>query len=154
LCDTTGIANPSHVQSLFTEIWCRWPDLNLVAHFHNTRGMGLANVLAALESGIDCFDASLGGLGGCPFAPGASGNVCTEDLVHMLETMGYETGVELDALLGIAADLPGLVGHDVPSQVLKAGRSTRRYPVPGDSDASSQAKIDGMSATCSAVGAP
>jgi hydroxymethylglutaryl-CoA lyase len=149
LCDTTGIANPSQVQRLFAETKSRWPNLELTAHFHNTRGMGLANALAALEAGIDRFDASLGGLGGCPFAPGATGNVCTEDLVHMLETMGYETGVDLDALLLIAADLPGLVGHEVPGQVLKAGRSTRRYPVPGESDsASRQAQLAGISGTC------
>jgi hydroxymethylglutaryl-CoA lyase len=149
LCDTTGIANPSQVQRLFAETKSRWPNLELTAHFHNTRGMGLANALAALEAGIDRFDASLGGLGGCPFAPGATGNVCTEDLVHMLETMGYETGVDLDALLLIAADLPGLVGHEVPGQVLKAGRSTRRYPVPGESDsASRQARLAGISGTC------
>jgi hydroxymethylglutaryl-CoA lyase len=117
--------------------------------------MGLANVLAALAAGIDRFDASLGGLGGCPYAPGATGNVCTEDLVHMLEAMGYETGVDLDALLLIAADLPGLVGHDVPGQVLKAGRSTRRYSMPGESDsAARQARLAGISGACSAVGTP
>jgi hydroxymethylglutaryl-CoA lyase len=130
LCDTTGIANPAQVERLFSETRSRWPGLELTAHFHNTRGMGLANALAALEAGIDRFDASLGGLGGCPFAPGATGNVCTEDLVHMLENMGYATGVDLDALLPIAADLPCMIGHDVPGQVLKAGRSTRRYPLP------------------------
>jgi hydroxymethylglutaryl-CoA lyase len=155
LCDTTGIANPSQVERLFTETRSRWPDLKLTAHFHNTRGMGLANVLAALAAGIDRFDASLGGLGGCPYAPGATGNVCTEDLVHMLEAMGYETGVDLDALLLIAADLPGLVGHDVPGQVLKAGRSTRRYSMPGESDsAARQARLAGISGACSAVGTP
>jgi hydroxymethylglutaryl-CoA lyase len=131
LCDTPGIANPAQVERLFRETRSRWPNLELTAHFHNTRGMGLANAVAALEAGIDRFDASLGGLGGCPFAPGATGNVCTEDLVHMLESMGYATGVDLDALLLIAADLPGVVGHDVPGQVVKAGRSTRRYPLPG-----------------------
>jgi hydroxymethylglutaryl-CoA lyase len=92
--------------------------------------MGLANVLAALDAGIDRFDASLGGLGGCPFAPGASGNVCTEDMVHMLGTMGYDTGVNLNALLGIARDLPATVGHEVPGQVMKAAPADRRYPKP------------------------
>lgn len=130
LCDTTGMANPSQVQSLFVRALARWPEITFTAHFHNTRGMGLANVLAALEAGIVRFDASLGGLGGCPFAPGATGNICTEDLVHMLESMGYSTGVDLDALLECARRLPQLLGHDVPGQVVKAGRATRRFPVP------------------------
>jgi hydroxymethylglutaryl-CoA lyase len=89
--------------------------------------MGLANALAALNAGIDRFDASLGGLGGCPYAPGASGNICTEDLVHMFQRMGLNTGVDLDGLLQCAADLPQLVGHDVPGAVLKAGKADRRY---------------------------
>jgi len=131
LCDTTGVANPAQVEHLFAEVRSRWPGKQFTAHFHNTRGMGLANVLAALRVGITRFDASLGGLGGCPFAPGATGNICTEDLVHMLQAMGLETGVNLDKLLLIAADLPNLVGHDVPGQVVKAGVSTRRYPLPG-----------------------
>jgi hydroxymethylglutaryl-CoA lyase len=130
LCDTTGMANPAQVQSLCAMVRARWPSVQFTAHFHNTRGMGLANVIAALDAGIVHFDASLGGLGGCPFAPGASGNICTEDLVHMLAAMGYDTGVELDALLQCAAMLPALVGHDVPGQVLKAGKSSRRYAVP------------------------
>jgi hydroxymethylglutaryl-CoA lyase len=131
LCDTTGLANPTQVEYVFAEVRSRWPKNQFTAHFHNTRGMGLANVLAALRVGVTRFDASLGGLGGCPFAPGATGNVCTEDLVHMLQAMGLETGVNLDKLLLIAADLPNLVGHDVPGQVVKAGVSTRRYPLPG-----------------------
>jgi hydroxymethylglutaryl-CoA lyase len=115
------------VEQLLGGVKYRWPSLILTARFHNTRGMGLANVLAALEVGVDRFDASLGGLGGCPFAPGATGNVCTEDLVHMLQTMGYEAGVDLDALLLVAADLSNLVEDDVVGQVVKAGLSTRRY---------------------------
>jgi hypothetical protein len=87
--------------------------------------MALANTLAALEAGIDRFDSSLGGLGGCPYAPGASGNVCTEELVHMLELEGYDTGVSLEGILAAAARLPGLIGHDVPSQILKAGPAPR-----------------------------
>jgi hydroxymethylglutaryl-CoA lyase len=130
LCDTTGVANPAQVEQLFRAVTSSWPRVQLTAHFHNTRGMGLANALAALQAGVERFDASLGGLGGCPFAPGATGNVCTEDLVHMFQAMGYETGVDLPALLAVAADLPALVGHDVPGQVVKAGVSSRRYPVP------------------------
>ena len=136
LCDTTGVANPRQVSELCAAVMARWPFLTLTAHFHNTRGMGLANVLAALAAGVDRFDASLGGLGGCPFAPGASGNVCTEDMVHMLEAMGYETGVDLSMLIDLASTLPEIVGHDVPGQVIKAGPSTRRYPLPISADKS------------------
>jgi hydroxymethylglutaryl-CoA lyase len=131
LCDTTGMANPAQAEELFAQAQSRSSTVQFTAHFHNTRGMGLANVLASLRAGIIRFDASLGGLGGCPFAPGATGNVCTEDLVHMLQAMGYETGIDLDKLLPIAADLPALIGHEIPGQVVKAGLSTRRYPFPG-----------------------
>ena len=130
LCDTTGMADPAQVERLCRDALRRWPEAVFTAHFHNTRGMGLANALAALNAGIDRFDASLGGLGGCPYAPGASGNICTEDLVHMFQRMGLDTGVDLDRLLQCAADLPRLVGHDVPGAVLKAGTSDRRYPKP------------------------
>jgi hydroxymethylglutaryl-CoA lyase len=130
LCDTTGMANPEQVRRLCDAVLHRWPQVPFTVHFHNTRGMGLANVLAALGTGMRNFDASLGGLGGCPFAPGATGNVCTEDMVHMLEQMGYDTGVNLDALIEIARDLPGIVGHDVPGQVIKAGKADRKYPKP------------------------
>jgi hydroxymethylglutaryl-CoA lyase len=130
LCDTTGMANPAQVEQVFAVAQSTWPTIDFTAHFHNTRGMGLANALASLRVGITRFDASLGGLGGCPFAPGATGNVCTEDLVHMFAAMGYDTGVNLGTLVEIAADLPALVGHDVPGQVVKAGASTRRYPSP------------------------
>jgi hydroxymethylglutaryl-CoA lyase len=92
--------------------------------------MGLANALAAWKAGVVRFDASLGGLGGCPFAPGATGNVCTEDLVHMFAAMGCDTGVDLSALLAVSRSLPTLVGHDVPGQVVKAGPSSRVYPKP------------------------
>ncbi len=130
LCDTTGMADPAQVAALLGRTAARFPAMELTAHFHNTRGMGLANALAALDAGVVRFDASLGGLGGCPFAPGATGNVCTEDLVHMFKRMGYDTGVDFDALLAIARDMPAIVGHDVPGQVMKAGPSERRYPVP------------------------
>ena len=130
LCDTTGMANPAQVRRLCDSVLERWPKTPFTLHFHNTRGMGLANALAAWQAGISRFDASLGGLGGCPFAPGASGNVCTEDLVHMFAAMGVDTGVDLDALLDVAATLPTLIGHDVPGQVVKAGKSSRRYAMP------------------------
>lgn len=130
LCDTTGMANPAQVARLFSAVQMRFPEVTFTAHFHDTRSMGLANAVAALQAGVERFDASLGGLGGCPFAPGASGNVCTEDLVHMLEAMGHHTGVNLAALLATARTLPAIVGHDVCGQVVKAGPATRRYPPP------------------------
>ena len=104
------------------------PGQSLNLHFHNTRGTGLANVLAALELGITDFDASVGGLGGCPYAPGASGNVATEELVHMVEDMGIDTGIDLDALIDAAAEAERMLGRTLPSQVLRAGPRTRTIP--------------------------
>ncbi|HJV80482.1 hydroxymethylglutaryl-CoA lyase [Noviherbaspirillum sp.] len=130
LCDTTGMAFPSQVATLSEAVRSRFPALEVTLHFHNTRGMALANTLSALGAGIDRFDASLGGLGGCPYAPGATGNVCTEDLVHMLELEGFRTGVDLDGVLAASALLPGLVGHEVPGQLLKAGRRLDLHPMP------------------------
>ncbi|MNQ68041.1 Hydroxymethylglutaryl-CoA lyase YngG [compost metagenome] len=130
LCDTTGMAYPSQVEALSRAVRERFPALQLTLHFHNTRGMALANALAAIEAGVDRFDSSLGGLGGCPYAPGASGNVCTEDLLHMLQLMGFNTGVDLDRVLTVAAQLPGLIGHEIPSQILKAGKRLDLHPIP------------------------
>lgn len=130
LCDTTGMAYPAQVRELSECAAQAFGALELTLHFHNTRGMALANTLAALDAGIVRFDSSLGGLGGCPYAPGATGNVCTEELVHMLELDGYDTGVDLAAVLDAAARLPGLIGHDVPSQILKAGRRLDLHPMP------------------------
>ncbi|KAF7962410.1 hydroxymethylglutaryl-CoA lyase [Cupriavidus sp. UYMU48A] len=130
LCDTTGMAYPSQVRALCEAARYRFPSLELTLHFHNTRGLALANTLAALEAGVDRFDASLGGLGGCPYAPGATGNVCTEELVHMLELDGYDTGVNLASVLSASARLPTLIGHDVPSQLLKAGRRSDLHAKP------------------------
>jgi hydroxymethylglutaryl-CoA lyase len=123
--DTTGMATPSRVVRLVGETRSAHPDVPLGLHFHNTRGTGLANVYAALQLGVDDFDASVGGLGGCPYAPGASGNIATEELVHMLEDMGVATGVDLDAMIDAAAQAERLVGHELPSQVLRAGPRTR-----------------------------
>lgn len=119
--DTTGMAYPTQVHELSEAYRQRYPQVPLRLHFHNTRGMGLANVLAALEVGVDRLDASVGGLGGSPYAAGATGNVPTEDLVHMLHEMGIETGVDLAALIGCARLLEGLLGHELPGQVMKAG---------------------------------
>jgi hypothetical protein len=93
-------------------------------------GMGLANVLAAVQTGINRFDGSLGGLGGCPYAPGASGNICSEDAIHMLDAMGYDTSINLERLLPIARHLPEVVGHAVPGQVAKSGRTSDLHPAP------------------------
>jgi len=130
LCDTTGMAYPTQVAQLTQAFRERWPDTELTLHFHNTRGMGLANVLAAIDAGADRFDASFGGIGGCPYAPGASGNVCTEEIAHALALMGYDTGVDLSRLLAAAGRLPALIGHDVPSQILKAGQRLDLHPMP------------------------
>jgi hydroxymethylglutaryl-CoA lyase len=135
LCDTTGMAFPTQVHQLTASARARWPGVEFTLHFHNTRGMGLANVLAAIDAGADRFDASLGGLGGCPYAPGASGNVCSEEIAHALGLMGYETGVDLDLLLAAARQLPALVGHDIPSQIAKAGPRLALHPVPADFEA-------------------
>jgi len=131
LADTTGMGHPKLVLDLCTEARERWPELELALHFHNTRGMGLANVLSGLAAGVQHYEACLGGLGGCPFAPGATGNICTEDLVHMLECMGYTTGVNLDKLIAVSKRLGAIVSHDLPGQVVKAGKATDLHPIPG-----------------------
>ena len=111
LSDTTGMGNPAQVQRLFKRMFQEIGPLTGAAHLHNTRGLGLANALAAYEAGVRSFDSSLGGLGGCPYAPGASGNVVTEDLVFMFEAMGISTGIDLDLLIAardpLRAGLPG-----------------------------------------------
>ena len=130
LCDTTGMAYPSQVAALCRAVRRQFPHLEITLHFHNTRGLALANTLAALDEGIDRFDAATGGLGGCPYAPGASGNVCTEDMVHMLGLMGYQTGVDLAALTAIARSLPPLIGHDVHGCIARANARSHRHPLP------------------------
>ena len=130
LCDTTGMAYPTQVHALTRTFLSHWPASALTLHFHNTRGMGLANILAAIDAGAYRFDGSFGGIGGCPYAPGASGNVCTEEVVHALELMGFASGVDLKALLAVAHRLPGLIGHEVPSQLVKAGQRLDLHPLP------------------------
>ena len=130
LADTTGMANPVQVHRISKDAVTRLPNIEFTLHFHNTRGMGLANVVAGIDAGIHSYDGSLAGLGGCPFAPGATGNICTEDMVNMLEDMGYDTGVELDKLLAVAVKMPAIVGHDVPGQVMRAGKTMHLHPVP------------------------
>ncbi|MBK6980306.1 MAG: hydroxymethylglutaryl-CoA lyase [Betaproteobacteria bacterium] len=133
LADTTGMANPRQVEELTAHVLDRFPtkdDTYYTLHFHNTRGMGLANVIAGIEAGVRSFDGSVAGLGGCPFAPGATGNICTEDMVNMLADMGYDTGVDLDRLIAAARRVPGIVGHDTPGQVAKSGKSLALHPLP------------------------
>jgi hydroxymethylglutaryl-CoA lyase len=133
LADTTGMADPLQVETLTRQALEVYPpprDDYYTLHFHNTRGMGLANVLAGIRAGVRSFDGSIGGLGGCPFAPGATGNICTEDMVHMLARMGYDTGIDIDRLLAAARRMPEIVGHDVPGQVMKSGKSTDLHRPP------------------------
>ncbi|WP_407117785.1 hydroxymethylglutaryl-CoA lyase [Bradyrhizobium sp. LMG 9283] len=130
LADTTGMANPKLVRRRVKSALGLVPRDGLTLHFHNTRGLGLVNVMAGFEAGALRFDASLGGLGGCPFAPGASGNVCTEDLVNLCEEVGLNTGIDLEGLIALSRELPSIVGHPVPGQVAKAGRSCDLHPAP------------------------
>jgi hydroxymethylglutaryl-CoA lyase len=130
LADTTGMANPRQVYRLVRRVLEQLPAAALTLHFHNTRGLGLTNVLAAYEAGARRFDASLGGLGGCPFAPGASGNICTEDLVNLCEEIGIDTRIDLPHLLKLSRTLPSLLGHEMPGQVAKAGRNCDLHPLP------------------------
>jgi len=130
ICDTTGMAHPAQVAKMANDLQQKFSSLQLTFHFHNTRGMGLANLLAAVQSGIVRFDGSLGGLGGCPYAPGASGNISSEDAVHMLDAMGYDTGMNIPKLLQLAKELPLIVGHEVPGQVAKAGTTYTLHPEP------------------------
>jgi hydroxymethylglutaryl-CoA lyase len=124
--DTTGMATPRRVGTLLDALDEFGVDpAGVGLHFHNTRGTGLANVVTALERGVTRFDASIGGLGGCPYAPGATGNIVTEDLVHMLEDMGIDTGVDLAALIGCAHVAQDIVGRELPGQVMHAGPRTR-----------------------------
>jgi hydroxymethylglutaryl-CoA lyase len=130
LADTTGVANPRQVADVLAHLVPRFPGVEWTLHTHDTRAMAIPNVLAAMDHGVTHFDSSIGGLGGCPFAPGASGNVCTEDLVHCLHAMGVPTGIDLDRLVAAAGRVQEIVGRVLPGQILKAGKFDRRYPVP------------------------
>ena len=130
LADTTGMANPAQVRRTLEYLMPTFPGIEWTLHTHNTRAMAIPNILAAVECGVVHFDSSIGGLGGCPFAPGATGNVCTEDLVHCLHAMGYETGIDLDGLIEVAQRVQEIIGRELPGQVMKAGQWNRRYKVP------------------------
>jgi hydroxymethylglutaryl-CoA lyase len=121
LCDTTGMAYPSQVYGVTERFRARWPEARLTLHFHDTRAMALANVIAAVDAGARRFDAALGGVGGCPYAPGASGNLCTESLVHALQWMGYHTGISLPELVRAAGDWQAVLKRPLPSPILIAG---------------------------------
>jgi hydroxymethylglutaryl-CoA lyase len=120
LSDTIGIAHPAQVSHVLREVRARVPLDKIALHFHDTRGTGLVNVYAGLEAGVTTFDASAGGLGGCPYAPGATGNLATEDLVYMLDGLGKTTGVRLDALVRASRAIEPHVGHPLPSRVFRA----------------------------------
>jgi hydroxymethylglutaryl-CoA lyase len=119
--DTTGMANPMQVREFFAVAAEALPGVELTAHFHNTRGQGLANVLAALEAGVESFESSFGELGGCPVPPGATGNIATEDLVSMLHEMGVATGIDLEALIAASRAAQEVLGRPLGSHVLSAG---------------------------------
>ena len=121
LGDTIGAATPWHVRQMVEEVRMQAPDVYLRLHFHDTRGLGPANVFAAVEAGVDVIDASCGGIGGCPFAPNATGNVATEDVVFMLERAGFETGIDLGKMIETANWLEGALGHPISSSLSRAG---------------------------------
>ena len=120
MSDTIGIAHPGQVPAVLDAVTARVPIEKVALHFHDTRGTALANVLTALDYGITTFDAAAGGLGGCPYAPGATGNLATEDLVYMLDGLGIETGVSLDAAVQASAYIEPRVGHRLPSRYFRA----------------------------------
>jgi len=132
LGDTIGVANPRQVYDSCARLMDRFPDVIWTLHLHNTRDMALANVLAAMQAGVTRFDGAVGGLGGCPYAPGATGNVATEDLVNMLTEMGIETGVDLDALIAVAKRVQEVVPHRLDSCMVRAGKRTDLKPAPAE----------------------
>lgn len=123
LADTMAWATPKSIRELVGKVRARWPDMTLSLHLHDTRGMGVANAYAGLEMGVAIYDSTVAGLGGCPFAAhkGAAGNVCTEDLVFMLDEMGIETGIDLDRLIAVAQLAEDIVGHPLPGSVKMGG---------------------------------
>lgn len=123
LSDAPGLANPKQVYEMCLEMKKSYPNVRWILHFHNTRGLGIANILSAMMAGITTFDGAFGGLGGCPFIPGAAGNVCTEDVLHMLYEMGVETGINLDKAIEISRYVREKVGHNLDSYVLVAGKA-------------------------------
>lgn len=131
VADTVGVADPGLVHDVMARLGTDFPDVEFCLHLHNTRGMALANVLAGMQAGVAVFDSAVGGLGGCPYAPGATGNLATDDLVHMLELMNVEHGIDLDAVLALARDtVAGAVDHALESAVARAGVSWELHAAP------------------------
>lgn len=130
MADTIGVANPRLVHDIASHMVAKYPGVTWNLHLHNTRDMALANTLAALEAGISRFDGGVGGLGGCPYAPGATGNIATEDMVNMLHGMGIETGIDLDRLLAVARMHEAFIQHPLDSSLLRAGRGNVLLPAP------------------------
>jgi hydroxymethylglutaryl-CoA lyase len=129
LGDTTGMATPPVVERAVDALRRRFPEVAVALHFHNTRGVGLANVMLGLQMGVREYEASIGGLGGCPFAPGATGNVCTEDLVYLLHECGFSTGIDLVKLVVVAKRVEALLGRTLPGQVMRAGPRLKLQPL-------------------------
>ena len=127
LGDTTGMATPVVVTDDINAIRDNVPDFDITLHFHNTRGVGLANVMTGLNEGITDYESCFGGMGGCPFAPNATGNICSEDLIYLLHEMGIKTGIDLDKTIAIAKKVENLVGHKLPGQVMRAGHRLLSY---------------------------
>jgi hydroxymethylglutaryl-CoA lyase len=127
LGDTTGMATPTVVTEAVNAIRDMVPGFDITLHFHNTRGIGLANVMTGLNLGITDYESCFGGMGGCPFAPNATGNICSEDLIYLLHEMGIETGINLDQLINVAKKVETLVGHRLPGQVMRAGPRLLKY---------------------------
>ena len=127
--DTIGVANPKQVKSLISKLSKKIPKKKLAMHFHDTRGTALANIFASIESGIQVFDSSVGGLGGCPYAPGASGNVATEDVVYILEGMGIRTGIDIQKLLDLDVWISKTLGRKLPSKLSGTGLLRPRGPI-------------------------
>lgn len=127
LGDTTGMATPRLVRHTVEMLRADHPGIKISLHFHNTRGIGLVNVVEGLRAGVTSYESSLAGLGGCPFAPGATGNICTEDLVYLLDEMGVDSGIDLGALIKVAQRLEGIVGRGLPGQLMKAGPRLRLH---------------------------
>lgn len=130
LADTTGMANPRQVYTLLGILKDSFPDFTLSMHLHNTRGMALANAVAALQQGVTHFDSSIAGLGGCPYAPGATGNIATEDLVHSFEEMGIQTGIDVQEMIKVANAVKSIIGHDGGSYMIQAGPCSSLSPKP------------------------
>lgn len=127
LGDTTGMATPRNIRATLRALRAELPEMAFTLHLHNTRGVGLANVLVGLEEGVRRFDSAAGGLGGCPFAAGATGNICTEDLVYLLHESGWETGIDLEKTIAIAHRMEGLLGKPLAGQVMRAGPRLRLH---------------------------